>query len=135
MKKLIYLFVATTLLISCSDDDSTADLDPIIGLWQLESQTLSGIEITTECERNTTLELFEDGTITSESFYLDGVDCLSDIDTSTWENLSGSTYRVDDDPEGDRTLIFSQNNTVFSFTTTQIIGGDTYDFTATFRKL
>ena len=128
----IYLFIAITLLTSWSPDEV---LDPIVGKWQLDSQTVNGIEQTTECERNTTLEFFENGTITSESFYLDGVDCLSDIDTSTWENLSGSTYRVDDDPEGDRTLIFSQNNTVFSFTMTEIINGITYEFIGAFRKL
>ncbi|CAI8295083.1 MAG: lipocalin family protein [Flavobacteriaceae bacterium] len=135
MKKIIYLFVATTLLISYSADGSTADLDPIIGIWQLESQTEDGIEITTECERNTALEFFEDGNHTSEIFYLDGVDCLSYTDTSTWENLSGSTYRLDNVAEDEATLIFSENNTVFSFIKTEIISGDTYDFTLTFRKL
>ena len=132
MKKFIYLFIAIALLTSCTPDEV---LDPIVGKWQLDSQTVNGIEQTTECERNTTLEFFENGTIAEESFYIDGLDCLSDTDTSTWENLSGSTYRIDNDTEGDQTLNFSQNNTVFSFTMTEIINGITYEFIGAFRKL
>ena len=131
MKKFIYLCIAFTLLTSCTPDEV---LDPIVGKWQLDSQTVNGIEQTTECERNTTLEFFEDGTTDEESFYLDGVDCLSDTDTSTWENLSG-TYRVDNDAESDQTLNFSQNNTVFSLTMTEITNGITYEFMGIFRKL
>ena len=132
MKKLIYLFIAIASLTSCTPDEV---LDPIVGKWQLDSQTVNGIEQTTECERNTTLEFFENGTIAEESFYIDGLDCLSDTDTSTWENLSGSTYRIDNDTEGDQTLNFSQKNTVFSFTMTEIINGITYEFIGAFRKL
>ena len=131
MKNFIYLCIAFALLTSCTPDEV---LDPIVGKWQLDSQTVNGIEQTTECERNTTLEFFEDGTTDEESFYLDGVDCLSDTDTSTWENLSG-TYRVDNDAESDQTLNFSQNNTVFSFTMTEITNGITYEFKGIFRKL
>ncbi len=132
MKKLIYLFIAIASLTSCTPDEV---LDPIVGKWQLDSQTVNGIEQTTECERNTTLEFFENGTTAEESFYIDGLDCLSDTDTSTWENLSGSTYRIDNDTEGDQTLNFSQNNTVFSFTMTEIINGITYEFIGAYRKL
>ena len=131
MKTFIYLCIAFALLTSCTPDEV---LDPIVGKWQLDSQTVNGIEQTTECERNTTLEFFEDGTADEESFYLDGVDCLSDTDTSTWENLSG-TYRVDNDAESDQTLNFSQNNTVFSLTMTEITNGITYEFMGVFRKL
>ncbi|MFL3661097.1 MAG: lipocalin family protein [Polaribacter sp.] len=131
MKNFMYLCIAFTLLTSCTPDEV---LDPIVGKWQLDSRTVNGIEQTTECERNTTLEFFEDGTADEESFYLDGVDCLSDTDTSTWENLSG-TYRVDNDAESDQTLNFSQNNTVFSFTMTEITNGITYEFKGIFRKL
>ena len=131
MKNFIYLCIAFALLTSCTPDEV---LDPIVGKWQLDSQTVNGIEQTTECERNTTLEFFEDGTADEESFYLDGVDCLSDTDTSTWENLSG-TYRVDNDAESDQTLNFSQNHTVFSFTMTEITNGITYEFMGIFRKL
>ena len=131
MKTFIYLCIAFALLTSCTPDEV---LDPIVGKWQLDSQTVNGIEQTTECERNTTLEFFEDGTTDEESFYLDGVDCLSDTDTSTWENLSG-TYRVDNDAESDQTLNFSQNNTVFSLTMTEITNGITYEFMGIFRKL
>lgn len=132
MKKLIYLFIAIASLTSCTPDEV---LDPIVGKWQLDSQTVNGIEQTTECERNTTLEFFENGTTAEESFYIDGLDCLSDTDTSTWENLSGSTYQIDNDTEGDQTLNFSQNNTVFSFTMTEIINGITYEFIGAYRKL
>ena len=131
MKNFMYLCIAFALLTSCTPDEV---LDPIVGKWQLDSQTVNGIEQTTECERNTTLEFFEDGTADEESFYLDGVDCLSDTDTSTWENLSG-TYRVDNDAESDQTLNFSQNNTVFSLTMTEITNGITYEFMGIFRKL
>ena len=131
MKNFIYLCIAFALLTSCTPDEV---LDPIVGKWQLDSQTVNGIEQTTECERNTTLEFFKDGTTDEESFYLDGVDCLSDTDTSTWENLSG-TYRVDNDAESDQTLNFSQNNTVFSLTMTEITNGITYEFMGVFRKL
>ena len=112
MKKLLYLFIASAILISCESDNDT-DLDPIIGTWQLQSVSKSGNEQTTECERKTTLVFLENGTTTNERFFEDGNGCELEKGVSTWVNKGNSTYRIDKDTE-DAKLNFSQNNTIFT---------------------
>lgn len=133
MKKLIYLFLASAILISCSssDDDS---LDPIIGSWKLQSVIEDGVETSTECQRQTTVTFSENGTTQSKSYYDDGNGCESDSDTSTWVNVGGSTYRIDSDDEATK-INFSQNNTVFSGSFSETYNGATYTTTISYKKI
>ena len=132
MKKLLYLFILSTILISCSSNDDES-LDPIIGTWQLQSVLEDGIELTTECERKTTLTFNENGTTASVSFFEDGNGCESETETSTWENTGDSMYNADG--EDNVLLTFSQNNTVFSASTSETFNGMTYTFVITYKKI
>ena len=133
MKNLLYLFIFSTILISCSSDNDL-DIDPIIGKWQLQSVLENGEEETTECERKTTISFSSNGTTNSESFDSDGGNCESQSDTSTWKNIGNSTYRIARDDE-DAKLSFSQNNTVFSASLTETDNGDIYTIVITYRKI
>ena len=124
--KTLTCLLLVTFLTSCNgfiafmNDEAILDKEQIIAKWQLDSKTINGMEQATECELNNTLEFFEDGTVVREIFSLDGVDCLSDVDISTWENLSGSTYRFN----GDKIIEFSQHKTnykiIFSYTIDEV---------------
>lgn len=133
MKKLLCLFIASAILISCESNDDT-DLDPIIGTWQLQSVVENGDEQTTECERRTTITFFADGTTNSKAFYDDGNGCESESDTSTWVGLENSTYKVDSDDEEVK-LNFSQNNTVFTSSISETFNNTTYTTTITYKKI
>jgi len=126
MKTLTYLLIIT-FLSSCIGLEVILDEEQMIGKWQLDSKMVNGIEQATECELNNTLEFFEDGTVVTEIFSLDGVDCLSDVDISTWENLSGSTYRFN----GDKIIEFSQHKTNYKIIFSYIID----EVTITYRSV
>lgn len=138
MKKLLYLFISLTLLNSCnSSEDDSPNLDPIIGKWQLQSVKENGREESTTCSRQTVLTFLENGTTTINNFY-DGNDngndsCESANGTSIWENLGNSIYKVQDD--GETTEInFSENNTIFSVSKSEIYNSTTYTITFIYRK-
>lgn len=138
MKKLLYLFIPLTLLNSCnSSDDNSSDLDPIIGKWQLQSVKENGQEESTTCSRQTVLTFLENGTTTINNFY-DGNDngndsCESANGTSIWENLGNSVYKIQDD--GEITEInFSENNTIFSVSESEVYNGTTDTIAFTYRK-
>lgn len=137
MKKVLYLFITATLLISCSaSDDNAVDLDPIIGKWQLQSMQENGQEQSTECERQSTVTFFENGTITITSFstyYGENSACESEIETSTWENKGNSTYEIDDDMET-VTVNFSENNTVFTVINSETYNGATTSIVVIYKK-
>ena len=117
MKKLLYLFIASTLLFSC-DPDETESLDPIIGKWQLSSFTIDGDEVATDCLKETTFEFFEDGThVITSSTEDDDVtgNCIVEINNLSWTNVGDSTYRTVDGTESyDAKMLFSNNDTVFT---------------------
>jgi hypothetical protein len=71
MKKLLYIFIAGTFLISCSSNDDS-NLDPIIGKWKLASITLDGkdISIGDECDQKSIVTYLENGN-TEDVFFLD----------------------------------------------------------------
>lgn len=114
MKKLLYLFITSAFLISCESDNDT-DADPIIGTWQLTSQTENGTEISTDCQRKTEITFLENGT-TSEIYYYDNGNntCDFETDSANWENLGNSNYNFNyDDIYGETVkIIFSQNNKI-----------------------
>ena len=138
MKKLLYLFIASTLLISCnSNDDNSPDLDPIIGTWQLQSIQAFNQEQTTACTRQSTLIFSENGTASINSFADadDGSgDCERYSDMSNWENSGNSTYKIDDDVET-FTIDFSENNTVFTSSLSHTDNGTTYTIAIVYKKL
>ena len=89
MKKLLYLFIVTTLLISCnSNDDNSLDLDPIIGTWQMQSILENNQERSTACQRQSTIIFSENGTTTVSNFEDadDGSgDCERYTEVSNWK--------------------------------------------------
>lgn len=136
MKKLLYLFIAATILVSCSSDDDDINLDPIIGKWQQESILLNGMEQASDCEKKSTISFLENGTTTSVSFIDEGNGCKSETDSSTWVNIGNTTYKVGNDAEDVAVkLNFSENNTLFSATMTEEINGFTFTIIITFRKI
>lgn len=141
MKKLLYLFIATTLLISCNsneDEENMSNSDPIIGKWQLESAKINGDEISTECEKQTTINFLENGVVNAVSFFEDGNGCESETDTSSWRKISDSTYRIeyeDEDEFEDIKIIFSENNTVFTVSMSETFDGMTFTSTIIYKKM
>ena len=101
--------------------------------------TLDGKEADTRtaCEKRSTSAFLENGTTTINNFY-DGNDngndsCESANGTSIWENLGNSIYKVQDD--GETTEInFSENNTIFSVSKSEIYNSTTYTITFIYRK-
>lgn len=138
MKKLLYLFIASTLLFSCTTNDDDDSSDPIIGIWQLTSETENGTDITTSCERKSTVTFLENGTFNSTSFYDDGNGCMSESDgAANWENIGQSNYLLDFGGNDTSTtkITFSENNTVFSFSDIDDYNGTTITYISTFTKL
>ena len=113
MKKLLYLFIAGTFLISCSSNDDS-NLDPIIGKWKLASITLDGkdISIGDECDQKSIVTYLENGN-TENVFFLDNGygDCNKTKEKSTWKNIGNSTYIFD---EFEIKLDFFNNNNSYT---------------------
>ena len=115
MKKLLYLFIAGTFLISCSSNDDS-NLDPIIGKWKLASITLDGkdISIGDECDQKSTVTYLENG-YTEDVFFLDNGygECNKTEEKSTWKNIGNSTYIFN---EFEIKLDFFNNNNSYTIT-------------------
>jgi hypothetical protein len=115
MKKLLYLFIAGTFLISCSSNDDS-NLDPIIGKWKLASISLDGKEISIgdECDQKSTLTFLENGS-SEDVFYLDNGygECNKTKGKSTWKNIGNSTYIFN---EFETKLEFLNNNNSYTIT-------------------
>ncbi|WP_298766608.1 lipocalin family protein [uncultured Polaribacter sp.] len=141
MKKLLYLFIATTLLISCESNEDEEDMsnsDPIIGTWQLESAEINDEEFSTECEKQTTVTFLENGVVNAISFFEDNNGCESETETSSWRKISDSIYRITYDTEDefeDINLIFSQNNTIFTISVSETFDGMTFTSVITYKKI
>jgi hypothetical protein len=114
------------------------DIDPIIGTWQLTSKTENGTEIYTKCCRKNTLTFLSNGT-TSEVYYYDNgnTTCDTDTDSANWENVGNSNYKVDygDNDSQTEKITFSENNSIFSFTSTEEFNGTTETYTGTYKKI
>jgi hypothetical protein len=117
MKKLLFLFIASTLLFSCEPDE-TESPDPIIGKWQLSSFTIDGNEVATDCMKKSTMNFSEDFTVIITASQDDGNGtCESEIENTTWSNTGDSNYQVLNDGETfNEKINFSNNNTVFTNT-------------------
>lgn len=142
MKKFIYLFLAISILSSCqsdNDDEGSNGGDPIIGKWQLTSETESGKEISDECQRKTTITFLENGTTDEVYYYNNGNNvCDSDTESATWENIGNSNYKVSYNGGNDsktNKVSFSDNNRVFSVTFTEEYNGNTFVYVGTYKKI
>jgi hypothetical protein len=119
MKNLLYLFIASTFLISCSSNDNDSSIDPIIGEWQLTSLMTNGKELASDCDKKTTLTFFENGTGASINFDFISNNCETFTRTSTWVNIGDSKYNVVTENVADtHEIVFSNNNSVFKNTRT-----------------
>lgn len=137
MKKLLFLFIASTILFSCESNDEN-DLDPIIGTWQLTSETENGTEESTECSRKTKVTFSEDGKFTYQGFFTDGgSECENENSSGTWRNDNNSNYTLDfgDGDTSTTKLTFSQNNNVFSTTDTDNFNGQTFIYIETYKRI
>lgn len=87
---------------SCNDDDDDANVvikDKIIGEWQWDQEFEDGVENTlSACNKQSTIEFFEEGTFTSRDFMEDENDECAALDpvNGTWENLRNSMYELGD---------------------------------------
>lgn len=132
MKKLFLLLITCALLSSCENNEGTeTNSDPIIGNWQLHSTLDNGVEVSTECERNSTVLFKSDGFVTATNYEGD-INCSSETETFNWSNLGNSVYSVDGD---NQTITFSENNTKFSFTEIDTYNGMTDTFTIIYQKI
>lgn len=138
MKKIILLLITIVSLSSCSsNDDDTASLNAIIGNWQLKSITENGTERTTDCTRKSTLTFLENGSATSKDYNDDSGICENDDNgTFTWENTTGSIYKIIEDGDISEVQInFSQDKSTFSITFSETFDGVVYSLITTYKKI
>jgi hypothetical protein len=143
MKKIILLLITIISLSSCSsNDDDTASLNAIIGNWQLQSITENGEERSNDCSRKSTVTFLENGNGSNISYdeNYDGngnATCENDFNgTFTWENLTGSVYKVIED--GDITevqITFSQDKSTFSIEMSETFNDVVYSLILTYKKI
>ena len=144
MKKLLYLFVAAAILISCESNEDDPSSDPIIGKWQVTSYLENGQEQATDCDKKSIVTFNSDGTFSNNSFYTDDSgNCVSDSDSyeANWKNIGNSTYSITDDDEVDEDdletvkIEFSENNSVFSITTIEEYNGTINTYKDIYKKI
>ena len=123
MKKLLYLSVVSSILISCSSNNDGVNLstDKIVGNWNLFSQKTNSIETITDCKKQTTFN-FEPDRILRQTFYsFINTDCKENSQIiSSWAFSGDSKYRITNSSGVSQTLefSFSENDTKFSISET-----------------
>lgn len=127
MKKSLLLTLSIFFLLSCTDTDQNIK-DPFIGTWYKFSY--QGKEVS-NCEKKTTFNVEENGTISISSFEEYESKCIDDGSTSgKWsrhnENNYGITLAGDSSPSL-REVIFKDNNNTFTFTDNE--NGKTFTYT------
>jgi hypothetical protein len=119
MKQLFLLFFVIISIISCTENDSNLDKtlsDPIIGKWQTKSIIVNGVDLITECEKQSTLTFHTDGSLTGVSHMVDiGKRCYTKKEETTWQNNIDDNYTIDGSIID---IIFSEKNTVCKMTVT-----------------
>ena len=119
--KLLFVFCLFAGVASCSDDEinnGSADGNRVVGEWKLNQSLLNGEEVEIgECENQSRIEFFANGTVTTTQYYFDEEGCVSDVYTEDWEYLGNNVYRfTDEEGSYNATLIFSNNNNSFTIT-------------------
>jgi hypothetical protein len=138
MKKIILLLITIISLSSCSsNDDDTASLNAIIGNWQLQSITENGEERSTDCTRKSTLTFLENGSATSKNYNDDYGICENDDNgTFTWENSTGSIYKIIEDGDiSEVQVTFSQDKSTFSIEFSETFDNVVYSLITTYKKI
>jgi hypothetical protein len=143
MKKIILLLITIVSLSSCSsNDDDTASLNPIIGNWQLKSMTENGEERSNDCSRKSTVTFLENGNGSNISYdeNYDGngnAVCKNDDNgTSTWQNSTGSIYKIIEDGDiSEVQITFSQDKSTFSIEMSETFNDEVYSFILTYKKI
>jgi len=116
MKRTILLFFAIAGIISCVDNSQIGkhgyppSEDLIIGEWTLHSSIKKGIDITSECDKLTTLE-FNPHNSVSGTTYANNVrgNCIKDKIDTTWKKNDHGTYNING---AIVEIFFTENNTV-----------------------
>lgn len=119
MKKILYIFIAATILISCESDNDT-NLDPIIGTWELTSTLIDQRETYNldECNSKSSITYFEDETLLNDLYQRDIFgDCIHTESKFHWTNLGNSQYNLGG---GIIEVEFSNNNKTYK-TMTEVI--------------
>ena len=115
---LVFSFLFT---IGCEDDEATDETNPLVGVYNMVSYSVSGdgLNITQEADANNSLVflLSEGGTYSLQGT----IDGESNSESGTWSTTGSTlTFIYEDDEEGTTTDIFtytlSGNNMTMSFT-------------------
>ena len=119
MKKILVLTIAMFSLLACSSDDD--NLDPLVGSWYLFSENNEEVP---DCEKKSTLQILENGTFKSLSYYFDEdtQECTEEGNSNgTWTNKGSNIYGIKPDgrdKEGILNITFKDNNNTFSYSET-----------------
>lgn len=104
------------VLTSCSKNDDDSEQDPIIGTWLLIeiSKVEDGVTINeelTDCDKKNSGSFKADGTFESNSFDLDGDECILDHTLQgNWTNLGDGVYESEHDGSTfEQKVVFSGN--------------------------
>jgi len=97
MKKLLFVSVLFLSILSSCNKDEVAEVDSIIGKWQLEASFYNGdSEFLTDCDKQSELIINADGTFSG--VYMENNDMeeceIDDQTTGTWENIGSNHYRI-----------------------------------------
>ena len=120
MKKIALLLCALTIVFSScgSDDDSSSNQDPLIGIWKPYKEFENNIEIPLgDCKEIDRLTFNTDGTSNIKFHESDNDTCVLEEDRNgTWVNEGGNTYTttLDNLPSATNTSeLFFENNTFY----------------------
>ncbi len=131
MKKLFLLFILSISIFACKSEKGT-DLDPIIGKWQLFQSLENGIDVSGTCEKRTTIEFKEDGSILVNGYEIDeNNNCSNFIENSDWTKHSG-TYIIEGE---ENNIVFENNNNTFYIEDSEIDQSVTYTYKTVFKRI
>ncbi|MEK6153862.1 lipocalin family protein [Flavobacteriaceae bacterium 3-367] len=105
--------------------------DPVIGKWQLEQYITDGVDDTTDCDRQSILELKADGTYVVLYKYepSSGTICDEETFTGTWENKGNDKYSflsAEENEASESTITFEEGKMVVFFVSHEGTDKDTW---------
>ncbi|MAM18800.1 MAG: lipocalin family protein [Christiangramia sp.] len=122
MKKILFMFLAATMITACSKDDDSSKTDgdePILGQWFLIDARAGSVNNTlTECQQQSSITFNEDGSAQSEYYEeTEGTCNLESSEEGTWMHNSDGTYTIDAPIYGEITGTANfEGSTGFTFT-------------------